>query len=106
MGGIKVSSLVHEEQHLRWLGQGPGGCQRTWSERRLGAVCKGEAQSWMLRLVVELILGFRQRQVSRTGTAEIGAEWMAEGSKGRVYLQQVFPLGADKTWGGEVLCSR
>jgi len=21
--GIKVSSLVHEEQHLRWLGQDP-----------------------------------------------------------------------------------
>ena len=23
--GIKVSSVVHEEQHLRWLGQGPRG---------------------------------------------------------------------------------
>lgn len=31
---------------------------------------------------------------------------MAEGSKGRVYLRQVFPLGTDKTQGGEVLCSR
>lgn len=31
---------------------------------------------------------------------------MAEGSKGRVYLRQVFPLGTDKTRGGEVLCSR
>lgn len=29
-----------------------------------------------------------------------------EGSGGRVYLQQVFPLGTDKTQGGEVLCSR
>lgn len=57
--GIKVSSLVHEEQHLRWLGQGPGGCQKTWSERRLGAVCRGEARSWVLRLDVELILGLR-----------------------------------------------
>lgn len=38
--------------------------------------------------------------------AESGAEWMAEGSKGRVYLQQVFPLATDKTQGGEVLCSR
>ncbi len=39
---VKVSSLVHEEQHLRWLGQGPRGCQKTWSERRLKAVRRGE----------------------------------------------------------------
>lgn len=41
-----------------------------------------------------------------TLAADSGAEWMFLGSKGRVYLQQVFPLGTDKTWGGEVLCSR
>lgn len=61
-GGIKVSSLVHEEQHLRWLAQGPRVCQKTWSERRCRAACRGEAWRWVLRLVVELIPGFRPRQ--------------------------------------------
>lgn len=44
----------------------------------------------------------RQRQRHR----ERDRERMAEGSKGRVYLRQVFPPGTDKAWGGEVLGSR
>lgn len=35
--GKKVSSLVHEEQHLRWLR--PQGRQKTWSEHTFRAMC-------------------------------------------------------------------
>lgn len=79
--GIKVSSLVHEEQHLRWLGQEPWGCQKTWSERRLWAVCRGEARSWVLRLVVELIQGFRRRQAPGQGLLRVGQSGWLRGQR-------------------------
>lgn len=58
----------------------------------------------MFGFVDWLILGFRLRQAP--GERERERERMAEGSKGRVYLRQVFPPGTDKVWGGEVLSSR
>lgn len=99
--GIEVSSVEHEEQHLRWLGQGPKGLSE---EDLVWTQTPGDTQRWGTELGVgvwgtELIPGFRLRQSPGQGhqAAECGPEWMAEGSKGRVYLQQVFPLGTDKT---------
>lgn len=73
----------------------------------VGLMCRFEAldlgaEAWG----VGIISWIWSKTGSRTGTAEREAEWMAARSRGRVYLRQVFPLGTDKTQGGEVLCSR
>lgn len=65
--GIKVSSLGHEEQHLRWLGQEQKGCQRTWSAHGLSDKCRSEPLSWVLGVAAGLIPGFRPRQATGQG---------------------------------------
>lgn len=92
-----MSPPVHEEQHLR------RSARKT--RPQTGAVCRAEAGRWVLGLDW-LILGFRPRQAPGQRQRERERERMAEGSKGRVYLRQVFPPGTDKAWGGEVLGSR
>lgn len=62
--------LVWAQCHMELWGPEPGGRGNPWIKTETG---------------------------SRTGTSAVGAEWMFQGSKGRVYLQQVFPLGTDKT---------
>lgn len=91
-----MSSPVHEEQHLR------RSARKT--RPQTGAVCRAEAWRWVLGFGDWLILGFRPRQTP--GQRQRERERMAEGSKGRVYLRQVFPPGTDKARGGEVLGSR
>lgn len=67
----------------------------------------GRVQRWVLEVGVSACGGANPLDLDRDRLQDRDCrERMAKGSKGRVYLQQVFPPGTDKTRGGEVLCSR
>ncbi|KAK1904095.1 Protein Smg like, partial [Dissostichus eleginoides] len=64
---FKHTAKTFFEQHLRRSVQEAERVVRRPVLDGLGAVCRGDAQSWVLRPVVELILGFRQRQAPGRG---------------------------------------